>query len=365
MSPPHLYIQKDLEFFRNPHTFTTSHDSPVEETHNHHHHPFTQKGQVKLVKERTLKSERKAKTKTQTSSLFERGHVHPVTCLESNGTEIVSGDRAGFIVCWNVSLSRGQEFRQCLDVHQHKSVLSLQFDTTKIVSAGLDHCIAVSDLASGQVLQRLAGHTCRILSIQFDPVQLLSVSEDGQMRLWCWSRTEEASSSGDTTTTTGGGSSKIFHLLGPGETLASIAIEYQVSVRDLREWNTSMTLAPQQPPQWYVGQRIVVYQRSPASQDLELDRVYGQSEELLNAVGALPRVSLAQRTKELSERFFPVIKSSSPSDLEEQHLEEEEEATTSSIEKQESSEEDDSSTSSHSGEEESEESGSEEEEDSN
>jgi len=64
------------------------------------------------------------------------------------------------------------------------TVMSLQFDSRRIVSASADDSIKVWDINSGECMQTLTGHTEVVMSVSFDPTKIVSGSADKTVVVW-------------------------------------------------------------------------------------------------------------------------------------------------------------------------------------
>lgn len=103
----------------------------------------------------------------------------------------------------------------------HKGpVKCMQFDALHIVSGGVDCCVCITDVATGEVLQSLRGHTGKsntaelflfvaawvcnhsfaiiryacysghVLAVAFDSERIISASGDNTVRYWTWGKKE-------------------------------------------------------------------------------------------------------------------------------------------------------------------------------
>lgn len=147
------------------------------------------------------------------------GHEVPITCVKYGNMEVLSGDVLGRIFIW--WLATGQILRRC-QVHRGP-VKSMQFDSVHIVSGGMDAAVAITDIATGEPLQSLRGHETSVLALAFDSERILSVGGDNTIRYWQWGKKS--------------GPQDKLHILGPSETLAMIAKQYQITVDNVMKWN--------------------------------------------------------------------------------------------------------------------------------
>ncbi|KAG0170640.1 hypothetical protein DFQ30_002211 [Apophysomyces sp. BC1015] len=69
------------------------------------------------------------------------------------------------------------------DGHQ-RSVDSLQFDETKLVTASADHSLRIWNYHTGECIRTLRGHTAAVTHLHFDSRILLSGSADRTVRVW-------------------------------------------------------------------------------------------------------------------------------------------------------------------------------------
>ncbi|OQR88499.1 hypothetical protein THRCLA_10282, partial [Thraustotheca clavata] len=222
------------------------------------------------------------------------GHLHPVSCAQIADSEIVSGDRGGRLVVWD-SL-KGTIRREILGAHE-VAVTCLAFDTLRIISGDTSGKIAISDLVGGLVLQTLMGHTSRILDVQVDRTMLVSCSEDGSLRQWIFQSRDGNASKGYR-----------YHILGAGETLRSLSLQYHTSINDLREWNRIVDVTKMYMGQQLLVQKIVV---EVVKKGPEVSVSLGKlsSEETSFLLGNRNnKASLNDRIKETTDRFETMMK---------------------------------------------------------
>ena len=67
-------------------------------------------------------------------------------------------------------------------------VHDLQFDATRIVSAGGDGLVVVTDITTGELMQQLRGHEGPVLALMFDTEKILSAGVDNTLRQWLWAQ---------------------------------------------------------------------------------------------------------------------------------------------------------------------------------
>ncbi|EQC34812.1 hypothetical protein SDRG_07617 [Saprolegnia diclina VS20] len=222
-----------------------------------------------------------------------RGHVDPVSCVQIADNEIVSGDRGGRIVLWDSV--KGSIRREIRKAHE-AAITCLAFDTLRVISGDASGKISISDVISGLVLQTLLGHTARVLDVQVDRTMLLSCSEDGSLRQWTFQSRDGSASRGHR-----------YHILGAGETLRSLSLQYHTSVNDLRRWNNIVDVT-----KMYLGQQLLVQTTVVETKVVEpVSVVFGKlaleetSFLLSNRNG---KASLDDRIRETTDRFERVLK---------------------------------------------------------
>jgi hypothetical protein len=125
-------------------------------------------------------------------------------------------------------------------------VRSLQVDSTKIVSCSIDKSVRVFDSATGTLMQTLRGHDDHVLALQFDLNRILSVSCDGVMRQWFWSGNKHESVP----------TADKLHVLGPGETLATLEKMYGAKPGQIARWNNLNDA--RMGKSLYTGMRLIV-----------------------------------------------------------------------------------------------------------
>ena len=64
----------------------------------------------------------------------------------------------------------------------------MQFDAIHIVSGGVDNNVAITDIATGEVLQTLRGHSGHILGLAFDTERIVSTAGDNTLKYWQWGK---------------------------------------------------------------------------------------------------------------------------------------------------------------------------------
>jgi WD40 repeat protein len=93
--------------------------------------------------------------------------------------------RSGQVKLWDVAT--GQLVREFKDLHSD-AVLALEFspDGRQLASGAADRLAKITDVATGQVLHTLEGHTAHVLGLswKFDGRTLATCGADRQVRLW-------------------------------------------------------------------------------------------------------------------------------------------------------------------------------------
>ena len=114
-----------------------------------------------------------------------------------------------------------------------------------IVSGGTDNSVCITDIATGEVLQTLRGHSNHVLAIAFDSDRIVSAAGDNTLRYWQW---------GSKTT---GPSDKV-HVLDPTESLVQVSKRYDLTVPELMKWNGITEMK-----QVYPGMKLIVQKGNP------------------------------------------------------------------------------------------------------
>jgi WD40 repeat protein/tetratricopeptide (TPR) repeat protein len=194
------------------------------------------------------------------------GHTGAITVTSMVGDEVVSAGVDGTVLVWNVDTG---EPNRSFPLHKG-AVTAMRFDAVKIVTAGADLYVRVTDIISGRVLQEFdRAHKAPIVALQFDLEKLLTVSVDRVAKVWRWEDAEQRSNHRE-------------HVIRVGEPIARIAKEYGVTISELMKWNNVSRLAG-----FYQGQRIIV-------------------SEPLERVGMDHRASLEDRRDQLREAISDV-----------------------------------------------------------
>jgi hypothetical protein len=135
----------------------------------------------------------------------------------------------------------------------------MQFDVVHIVSGGVDGCVCVTDIANGEVLQSLRGHTGHILGVAFDSERILSAGGDNTMRYWQWGKRSAPSDK--------------VHVLDHGEALVDVGKRYGVSVDNIMRWNGIIDSRSVQS-----GMKLIVRKGDP-SVPTEAERIAAEKEQ--------------------------------------------------------------------------------------
>jgi len=116
------------------------------------------------------------------------GHDAPVLALafSPNGTQIASASSDGAIILWDVA---SEESNTLQESGAAVAALAFNADGTLLASAGgddisQDYAINMWDLAAGESLVQLAGHTDVVGGVAFSGNALVSASKDKTVRFW-------------------------------------------------------------------------------------------------------------------------------------------------------------------------------------
>lgn len=166
------------------------------------------------------------------------GHAAAITALAIRGATTVSGDADGWACVWDAASPAALRAHK---IHA-RGVTAVAFDSSKIISSGLDHRLIFTDIASGASLIRLREPhgPAAVLALQFDTQRMVSVASDHSMRHWPF-RGAEALPAIRTLT------------LRAGERLPVISRKYGVPLRALLRWNSIKSSAS-----FFEGMRVVV-----------------------------------------------------------------------------------------------------------
>ena len=200
------------------------------------------------------------------------GHMAPVTCVRYGKLEVVSGDKNGQIIIWLVETS--EIIRQSKGIHKG-AILTLQFDSTRIVSGGADGNVCITDIGTGEVLQTLYGHTEHVLALAFDCSRIISASRDNSLRYWTW----------------GGQRAEVkdkFYVMVKGDTLQKICEQHSVSMEELMSWNGIVSVKDT-----FLGFRFIVRKADP-TQLSEAEIIQDEKKRRIAASIALTKKRLKQ-----------------------------------------------------------------------
>ncbi len=87
----------------------------------------------------------------------------------------------------------------------------------------MDNIVAITDIATGEVLQKLHGHTGHVLALAFDSERILSAGGDNTVRYWQWGKKS--------------GPTDKYHVLDKGETLLAVSKLHGLTLEELMRWN--------------------------------------------------------------------------------------------------------------------------------
>lgn len=151
-----------------------------------------------------------------------------LTTVRFGSLELVGGLRDGSIVVW--WLASGELVLRTRP-HSRGPVFDLQFDATRLVTAGGDGLVVITDLVSGDTLQTLRGHKGPAIAVAFDTDTILSAGVDNTLREWHW--TDRCQSSAPKASVR----KDKYHIYEASDTLAGIAKRYNIGVADIVRWN--------------------------------------------------------------------------------------------------------------------------------
>jgi WD40 repeat protein len=169
------------------------------------------------------------------------GHETAVTCVRYGSLEVISGDNKGRLFVW---WTQTGDVMRIIEAHRGP-IRCLQFDAVHIVSGGVDSIVCITDIATGEVTQKLRGHEGHVHALAFDSERIVSCSGDNSIRYWKWGSQLEIKDK--------------IHVLNAGETLASIAKQYNVPLTDLMKWNGIVEMRRQA----YPGLNLIVRKADP------------------------------------------------------------------------------------------------------
>lgn len=193
------------------------------------------------------------KSKRITAQRILRTDSTGLTTVRYGSLELVGGLRDGSIVVW--WLASGEIVLRSRP-HSRGPVFDLQFDATRLVTAGGDGLVVITDLASGYTLQTLRGHKGPALAVAFDTNIILSAGVDNTLREWHWA--DKCLPSAPRACV----SEDKYHVYDANDTLAGIAKRYNISIPDLVRWNALQD----DPHSLSAGARLVVAKGDPSRQ---------------------------------------------------------------------------------------------------
>lgn len=168
-----------------------------------------------------------------------------INVIKYGTLELIAGLADGHIVVWWLQTG---EVLQRSKAH-NGPVFDLQFDATRVVSAGGDALVVVTDVTTGEQIQSLRGHEGPVLQLQFDTTKILSAGTDNTLRQWMWATDADRGKSADK-----------YHVYDAGDTLVVIARKYNVTIPDLVRWN-----AIEDVRKLYAGTRLIVAPGDPSA----------------------------------------------------------------------------------------------------
>ncbi|CAH3046341.1 unnamed protein product [Porites lobata] len=110
-----------------------------------------------------------------------RGHREPITCMDCNGSTIVSGSSDNTVRVWDVKTNR---ILLVLGPPHTDSVRCLQLKDSLCVTGCADGVIRLFDLKSGRCLRSFQGHSGGVEHLSFDGSTIISASTDLTVRVW-------------------------------------------------------------------------------------------------------------------------------------------------------------------------------------
>ena len=164
------------------------------------------------------------------------GHVSVVTEIQFAASELVSGDKSGMIIVWDIPTA--VILRKCQTFES--SVRSIQFDATRIFCSSDDSTIAVIDITTGDVMERFYNHTSAVLALAMDGKEIISISAEKMLHCYFDRDTNKQT--------------RRYHLLAPGESLGTLKRRYGVTISEMKEWNNIKDVAMDV----YLGMRMMV-----------------------------------------------------------------------------------------------------------
>ncbi|XP_068687964.1 F-box/WD repeat-containing protein 7-like isoform X1 [Montipora foliosa] len=110
-----------------------------------------------------------------------KGHREPITCMDCNGSTLVSGSSDNTVRVWDVKTN------QCVHVlgsPHTDSVRCVQLQGSQCITGCGDGIIRLFDLKSGRCLRSFQGHTGAVEHLSFDGKTIISASADLTVRVW-------------------------------------------------------------------------------------------------------------------------------------------------------------------------------------
>lgn len=109
-----------------------------------------------------------------------RGHTDGLTCLQFDGSILVTGSYDATIKIWDIE--SGEEIRT---LRGHNSgIRCLQFDDTKLISGSMDTSVRIWDWRKGECLATHSVHSNAIIGLHFSDSTLATGSADKTIRVW-------------------------------------------------------------------------------------------------------------------------------------------------------------------------------------
>ena len=105
----------------------------------------------------------------------------------------------------------------------------------------------MTDVTTGEQIQSLRGHEGLVVQLQFDTSKILSAGVDNTLRQWTWATDADKGKSSDK-----------YHVYDAGDTLVQIARKYNVTIADIVRWN-----AIEDVRKLYAGTRLIVAPGNP------------------------------------------------------------------------------------------------------
>jgi len=150
-----------------------------------------------------------------------------VTSLKIGQLELISGDSLGYVsIFW---LETGETIHQC-KIHEG-SIIDVAFDSTKLVTCGMDCCLKVIDITTCQILHTLRDFEKPVVSLGFDYGGITTLSHDGFLKYWLWEKNLSESGCSNQ------GDGYLYHTVGDSETIPSICRFYDITLADLIKLN--------------------------------------------------------------------------------------------------------------------------------